>query len=211
MKFRRITLGAVTALAAVALSACGSSDDAGSAGGMGGMSSSSTATATGASTEATGPHNQADITFATDMIPHHQQAVAMAKLATTRAGSEEVKALAAKIEAAQGPEITTMSDWLSTWGEPVPDDMSMGHDMSSMGNGMMSEDDMSQLKDASGAAFDIAFLKGMTMHHEGAVQMAKAELSGGQNTQAKALAQAIVTTQNAEIGQMRDLIADLGA
>jgi len=61
-------------------------------------------------------HNEADVTFAQQMIPHHQQAVEMARLAQTRAGDREVQDLAADIEAAQDPEIETMTGWLDSWG-----------------------------------------------------------------------------------------------
>ena len=74
------------------------------------------------------PFNATDVQFATDMIPHHRQAVDMAALADTHASSAEVKALAAKIRKAQEPEIATMSGWLTAWGEPVPTPGAMHHD-----------------------------------------------------------------------------------
>lgn len=58
------------------------------------------------------PHNQADITFAQGMIPHHAQAIAMSQMAVGRAGSAQVKDLAARIQGAQQPEIDEMSGWL---------------------------------------------------------------------------------------------------
>lgn len=54
----------------------------------------------------------ADVTFAQQMIPHHEQAVEMAQLAEGRASSGEVLELAENIEAAQGPEIDTLQRWL---------------------------------------------------------------------------------------------------
>ncbi len=71
------------------------------------------------------------------MIPHHQQAIEMADLAESRAESQEVKDLATDIEAAQGPEIETLTGWLESWGEDVPDE-----GMSGMDHGDMSSDDM---------------------------------------------------------------------
>jgi uncharacterized protein (DUF305 family) len=79
--------------------------------------------------------NDADATFAQQMIPHHQQAVTMAELAGTRATDPEVKRLAAQIKAAQGPEITTMTGWLSAWGKPAPTD-SLDHGMNMSGGSM---------------------------------------------------------------------------
>ena len=69
--------------------------------------------------EASSQFNDADVAFATDMIPHHQQAVQMAELAADRAGSDQVRQLAEDIEAAQGPEIDTMTGWLDDWGQEV--------------------------------------------------------------------------------------------
>ena len=88
--------------------------------------------------------NDADLTFATDMIPHHQQAVEMAELAADRAKSPEVRQLAEDIEAAQGPEIETMTQWLRDWGQETPsgsmDHGDMGHGDSQEMPGMMDED-----------------------------------------------------------------------
>ncbi len=68
-------------------------------------------------------HNDADIAFAQQMIPHHLGAVQMADLAPTRATSQGVKDLAIKIKAAQAPEIDQMTSWLKVWGADVGTDM----------------------------------------------------------------------------------------
>ncbi len=47
--------------------------------------------------------NDADVTFAQDMIPHHEQALEMAQLASDRAEDEQVRKLARRIEGAQDP------------------------------------------------------------------------------------------------------------
>ena len=159
-------------------------------------------------------HNDADVTFAQGMIPHHAQAVQMAKMAATQASSAEVKTLAAAIEGAQQPEIDTMSGWLRSWGEDVPGtDAHSGHDMSAddhAAGGMMTEAQMVELARARGAEWDRMFLNGMIVHHEGAVAMAQKELDEGRATEAKALAQRILDAQKAEIEQMRALLKTLG-
>lgn len=157
-------------------------------------------------------HNEADITFAQGMIPHHQQAIAMADLATTRAATPAVKDLAAKIKAAQGPEIEEMTNWLTDWGATVPQTGMPGHDMGSGATampGMMSDQDMTALDTAAGADFDRMFLQMMIIHHQGAVQMAQTEQQQGRNPGAKALAQQIETDQNAEIQQMQTMLGTL--
>lgn len=213
---RSLVLPTTALVGLLALTACGGST-ATSGSTMPGMGSSTNSTvgsspaATG--TPATGEHNDADVTFVTGMLPHHGQAVQMADLAATRASSAKVKALAVKIKAAQAPEIAQMRGWLAGWGIPVPSETGMGsmdHSSGSMAgdDGMMSDQDMSSLGDASGAAFDTAFLTGMTAHHQGAVAMAKVELASGSNDEAKKLAQAIITSQSQEITQMAQLLAE---
>lgn len=152
-------------------------------------------------------HNKADAEFAQMMVPHHQQALEMADLASTRASSAEVKSLAAEIKAAQQPEIDKMNAWLKIWGVAIGGSSmeGMGHG-DGTGEGMMSEGDMSSLEGESGTAFDSDFLTMMIRHHQGAITMAGYELDKGQNAQALALAASIQITQQAEIDQMRALL-----
>ena len=155
-------------------------------------------------------HNAQDVSFVKDMLPHHEQAVVMSDLALSQAGSAEVKDLATRIKAAQGPEISTMQEWLSAWGEEATDHS--GHDMgSSSMQGMASDEDLTALRAASGVEFDRLFLKDMTAHHEGAVEMAKAEIAKGKLPAAKTLAQRITISQEEEIAEMRTLLARASA
>lgn len=157
--------------------------------------------------------NAADVTFAQDMIPHHRQATEMAALAEGRTSNPEVLDLAAKIEAAQEPEIETMTGWLESWGEDVPDDMSgMSQDMAGMDHsggsmsGMMSAEEMNALEAAEGAAFDEMFLTMMIEHHKGAIEMAKAQQEDGKFPAAVELATKIESDQAAEIETMESLL-----
>ncbi len=162
-----------------------------------------------ASSAVSAEHNDADIMFAQQMIVHHQGAVAMAMLAQDRAGDPAVRDLASRVQAAQTPEIALMTGWLQAWGAPetmAPGESvggDGGHDMGSMG---MGEDDMATLEGASGAEFDKLFLEQMTVHHQGAVDMAESQQSDGSNPQAIELAGAIVTSQTAEIAEMDRLL-----
>ena len=160
----------------------------------------------GCSKEDSASFNDADVTFTQGMIPHHQQAVEMAKMANTQAASAKVKDLAQRIEAAQGPEIEKMQAWLKDWGksQKASGDAVAGMHM---GTAMMSAADMEQLGAAKGAAFDKRFLTMMVGHHEGAVEMAKTELKDGKASEAKTLARAIITAQEREITEMKGLEA----
>lgn len=198
---RRTTLAAALAASALFLAGCGDSGN--------GSATTSPSPTTSVSVPA-GEHNQSDVDFAQGMIPHHSQAVLMSDLAETRASSSEVKALAEKIKKAQEPEIAAMSAWLTAWGEEVPQGMDgmdgMDHGDASSMPGMMNDQQMDDMRGASGKAFDTMFLTQMIKHHEGAVAMAETEKKEGTYGPAKELADDIITAQKAEITQMREML-----
>lgn len=207
MRTNRTTraLSALTLTAALALTAaaCGNDD-------------ASTGTASEVSTT---EHNDADVEFASNMLQHHAQALAMVDLTIDRPLDPEVVQLAEQVRDAQAPEIETFTDWLSDWDEEVPetvrDHSNAGHDMDDMGDsmndenmpGMMTSDDMGALEDASDAEFQTMWLKMMMEHHEGAVEMAKAEQGDGQYKPAIDVAGNIVGSQTGEIETMKGLMS----
>lgn len=157
--------------------------------------------------------NDADVTFAQDMIPHHRQATEMARLAAGRTETPRVLELAKKITAAQQPEIDSMSGWLKSWDKKVPSDTTgtggmegMDHESTSDMPGMMSAEEMASLEAASGAEFDMQFLTMMMAHHHGAIEMAQTEETDGQYDHAVALAKKIQKDQAAEIATMENLL-----
>lgn len=200
---RRVVTVTATGAAAVVLAACGGNSDS-TAGHDDHTSKSPSASASAAQ----GQYNAADVAFAKGMIPHHRQAVEMADLAPSRAQSAEVKKLAENIKKAQDPEIRTMSAWLTSWGEEVPAEGAMDHSMHGMHGmkGMMSAEEMERLEKSSGEAFDRTFMELMIKHHEGAVTMAEEEQKNGAHQPAKDMADAIITSQTAEIRQMNKLL-----
>jgi uncharacterized protein (DUF305 family) len=142
----------------------------------------------------------ADTMFLQMMIPHHKQAVEMSKLAATNTKNIDVLDLAARIEAAQQPEISLMQKLLADAGMPEMMDHSMGM------NGMMSDTEMSALNTSTGTDFDKLYLAGMIKHHQGALDMTKPILNS-ENAEVKALAESIVTGQTKEIAEMSKLLA----
>ena len=202
--------GLAGALVAGTLLLAGCADDSSDTAHDGPMMGSSD-TSDSSSGDAQGTFNDTDVAFARDMIPHHQQALQMARLADGQAEDPRVLDLAGRIEAAQQPEIETMSGWLEEWDADTGhmDDDGMGGMGGGMG-GMMSEQDMHALGNATGAEFDRLFLEQMIEHHTGAVEMAEAEISGGQNAQAIELAESIRDGQTAEIAEMEQLLTELG-
>ena len=214
---RRAALVAASVTAALTLAACGASSTSPTGAAPGGASSAAGA-ALGA--PAKGPHNSADITFATDMIPHHTQAVMMADMALGTSKNAQILTLARAIKGGQDPEINTMKGWLRGWAAPAAGG---GHDMSSMPSGsmpsaaphassmtgMMSDQQMQGLAGATGVAFDRLWVTMMTEHHTGAIAMARTELAAGQNPEAKTLAEQIITAQTTELTTMAALTKTL--
>lgn len=151
-----------------------------------------------------------DVMFAQMMIPHHQQAVEMSILAETRASSPEIKALAAEIKQAQQPEIDLMTVWLNEWDVPV---MSGSEAMGEHGGhgmaGMLTDEQLADLANSSGAEFDTLFAEYMIDHHEGAITMAEA-VQDSKDSRVAALAQTIIETQRAEIDQLKAFLATQG-
>jgi uncharacterized protein (DUF305 family) len=210
---RAIVMGAGT-VAALVIAGCSSDDSA--AGHSAGHESSAATPAT--AEPSAQDHNDADVTFAQQMIPHHQQAIEMSDIVLARQGVDpRVTELATVIKAAQGPEIKQMQGWLGQWGNPPMPPMESGeghegHDMggsSGDGMGMMSAEQMTALKNADGVEASKLFLTGMIGHHEGAIDMAQIEIKDGKYAPAVDMARTIAKTQQEEIDTMKDLLTTL--
>lgn len=154
----------------------------------------------GPSTQPPGP---ADVLFAQRMIPHHQQAIEMATMAKERSGTTEIRGLAARIIAAQNPEIAALRSWLRR------------HRYSTVAAGahagmpgMATSQQLGALRTATGKEFDEQFLRLMIAHHEGALHMAVEELTGGRDPFLVRMARDVHASQSAEIRRMRTLLAN---
>ncbi|ACY21827.1 protein of unknown function DUF305 [Gordonia bronchialis DSM 43247] len=213
---RATRTGVVVAAAAAVLTvvaACSdtSTEDHSSMSGMG-----TSTVSTESSAAATAEHNSADISFAQQMIPHHTQAIMMSDILLEKDNiNPQVVSLAQQIKDAQQPEIEQMQSWLEQWGAPLEGqghNMDMGTSMAPGSSpmpsmmGMMSPEQMQQLRDAQGAEASRLFLTQMIEHHRGAIAMAKTEIQDGQSPEAIALARQIVTDQESEIARMQQLL-----
>ena len=150
--------------------------------------------------------NNLDQHFIEQMIPHHEGAIEMAKLAQERSKRSEILTLAKAIIQSQSKEITQMQTWYKNWygtEVPVNSTVGMGMGRGMMHGGMMGgqTSDIESLKNA--ANFDEAFLQEMIPHHQMAVMMAQMLLSGSNRPEMKQLGQDIINAQEAEIEQMR--------
>lgn len=202
---RRMAASALVAAGALFLAACGGDSDDMSGMDHGGGKGSAPATAEASAGSA--GFNDADVTFAQMMIPHHEQALKMAELAAGRASDAEVKDIAGKIEKAQDPEINTMKGWLKSWKKPTAMESMPG--MEHGGDGMMSDADMKMLTTMKGTEFDKMFAQMMIDHHDGAISMGRQEQKSGKNGDAVKLAGDIVTGQSAEVKQLKSILGRL--
>ena len=136
--------------------------------------------------------------FIVQMIPHHDGAIAMAKIALERSKRSEMLSLAQTIIKAQEAEIADMRSWYQSWyGSEVPQSGMGGMRM----GGMTGEP--ATLKSVSAADFDREFINEMIPHHEMAVMMAQMLASGTSRPEMKQLASNIITSQSSEIEMMR--------
>ena len=194
-------LSAVVAVAAMTLSFAGCADE-------GSQPPPATHTAVNGDV-----FNDADVTFATGMIPHHAEALQMVDLTRGRTLSREVRRLAEAIQLAQGPEIEQMKSWLTDWDQPVPEtvrDHSNAHGdghATGDGAGMMGSEEMAGLEAADDQEFEDRWLQLMIEHHQGAVEMAGTEQSEGTFQPALDVAESIESSQRAEIERMEELLA----
>jgi uncharacterized protein (DUF305 family) len=198
--YRRFMIPTITLALVTTLAACGSDDTS---------SSDTTVAAVEApagTSAAAVTLNEADVEFAQGMIAHHEQAVEMAEIALDPnvGASTEVVDLATRIQAAQEPEIDLMTGWLTAAGESTAMDMS-GDEMMSM-EGMMSAEDMDALGASTGTEFDTMWLEMMIAHHEGAISQSETVKANGSNPDVLALADQIITAQQAEITEMQALL-----
>jgi uncharacterized protein (DUF305 family) len=149
--------------------------------------------------------------FIEQMIPHHEGAIDMAKLAQVRSKNTKILNLADAIINSQSEEITQMKGWYKDWYKaevPVDSTAGMGMGRGMMQGGMMGgrTADITSLENATN--FDTAFLQEMIPHHQMAVMMAQMLLSGTNRSEMKTLGQNIITAQEKEIDQMRSWLEE---
>jgi uncharacterized protein (DUF305 family) len=168
-------LAVVAGTAVIALGACGS-DDSGSSGGS----------------------EEADGAFIAGMVPHHESAIEMAEIAEEKADHPEIEELAANIISSQEAEIGELeAAHERIFDEPLSE---AEHEPMEMSAEMMGEVDMAELENAK--PFDLTFIDMMIPHHQGAIEMARAELADGQDAELMEIAQRIIDAQSAEIEDM---------
>lgn len=164
-------------------------------------------------------YTEADVAFMSGMIHHHAQAIEMSRLAPTHTDNASLQIMAARIINAQQDEIATMQRWLRDRDQAVPEVhisdagvMVHGADHSMHMPGMLTPDQMAELRAARGTAFERLFLAYMIQHHQGAVTMVRdlfATDRAGQDEEAFRLAADIQADQSSEIARMEQMLSSL--
>lgn len=166
-----------------------------------------------------------DAGFARDMSVHHGQAVQMAITAQNRTDNESIRILAFDIMLTQHGQINIMQAWLDVWGlSTVGEGPSMAwmggteHDHSSEEGsgsvrmpGWITQEEMAALEALPVAEMNQEFLRMMIRHHEGGVVMAEAAVDRAETPQIRDLARAIIVSQESEIDQMEQMLAELSS
>lgn len=170
-------------------------------------------------------HSRADVAFAAEMVPHHEQGLTLVGLVGDRAVSADFADLVDRIATGQAAEIDEMESWLTSWdvepsvaAEDTLDDDTLsdqaatgamrGHMRSRMGPWALGAEDLTSLDDSASGQFENSWLRVMITHHQGAISMARHEIAQGDYQPAIALAEQIIVTQQAEIEEMRQLLRD---
>ena len=190
--FKRVIAGFVALIMALSISGCASASNKG-------MDHE------GHSSEASGDLSSDDIMFLQMMIPHHQQAIDISDLALTKSAESELLALAKNIRDEQAAEIVKMKAWLDAAGADLEMDHGASHSMS----GMLSDSELAALEKATGKSFDVLWLKGMTGHHTGAIDMA-AMIENAKSAEIKSFGEGIVASQSAQNKAMAAMIKRIG-
>ncbi len=161
-------------------------------------------------------YHPADVHFMTGMIGHHGQALAMAGYAPENGASHSIRILCARIINAQKDEIAVMQRWLRERGRPVPEIHIENGRFAVRGPahamhmpGMLTAEQLDELRHAKGRDFDRLFLEYMIMHHEGAVTMVSELLAtdgAAQGDFVFKLASDIQADQGSEIDRMQRML-----
>jgi uncharacterized protein (DUF305 family) len=148
-----------------------------------------------------------DLRFIDAMSLHHQGAIAMAKEAEQKSQRSEIKQLAKNIIDAQNKEIEQIAQWRQAWYPQASQKLvaygGNGNPTAAMSEQQRQSMTMQQNLGSADAEFDLRFMDVMIPHHEGALTMAQDALNKSKRPEIKQLAQEILTSQQAEIEQMK--------
>lgn len=180
-------------------------------------------------------YSDADAAYAAVAIEHNAQAVQLTALAPGRSTDDEVLALAVEVGEASAGRVEKLAVWLEARDIPVPaagrealalaedgldtelpDDGSgpragtSAHSHEGGNHGMLTDEQVNGIAALQAQDFDIALLAALVEHHYGGLQPADKEITGGEDAEAKALAQAEADAIRIEVEEVRDVLAAIG-
>ncbi len=146
------------------------------------------------------PYNETDVMFLQMLSPHHREGLEIVRLAGDRTLRPEVRRLVDAIATTQREELTRMTRWLSTWGEPAtaPPGAHAGH------GGMpgTTEAEMKAVAATPDAAFERAFLQVLLAHQDDAIQIARLELKSGDHRDVRDFARRVEQSRTSQVRMM---------
>ena len=152
-----------------------------------------------ASTDGRDSYNQTDVTFASELIPHHRQSLQMVRMVERRDVDPKLKGFAAQLRVTQAVEIESMLSWLRDWDVAVPSgDPSVGTGQP----GTVTAADLAALQGSTGADFEREWLRLMIRQHEDAIAIAEVENAEGEYPYAVALANTVMVGQASQVRTM---------
>ena len=140
--------------------------------------------------------NTADKTFVSEMVAHHRLGMTMVESAVLKSDDVRLRKLVFEMESYHGHELHQLSSNLQDWNMYE----------AKVFPGFIDQIRLAQIDQLTGPAYDEAWILAMIEHHEGAVLIGKNQLLGGKVPDLIALAKKVVTTQKAEIAEMKKIL-----
>jgi uncharacterized protein (DUF305 family) len=131
------------------------------------------------------------------MSAHHEQGLALARLAVARGTEPGLRSVARLMVAAQAGDIGIFRQWHRSWfGAELPPGAPEEH---AAMPGMLSAAQLAQLEQRHDTAFDALFVALMSHHHSGAIAMADEAMRRAGDPRLRVMAHAIRHSQRGEI------------
>ena len=154
---------------------------------------------------AAAPMSSFDRQFIDMMVPHHQGAIEMARIAAARATHPELKAMSESVIKSQESEIDQMKSWRKAWfgsdETPPLERMPMVEGMGHGGTNMKKD---AEMRRSAAEPFDRQFIDTMREHHRSAIEAARLAQTKAERGEIKELAGRILADQQREIDQMTE-------
>ena len=146
-----------------------------------------------------GESTQVDRRFVAEMIPHHELGLQIIEIGQSRSNDVRLRRLIFEMGSYHHAELHALEALGRNWGlenaQKFP--------------GAINQSQMDSLRILEGNAHDIAWLKIMIEHHEGALVISEVALLDTQESEIAQIARNVIATQSDELVKMRLLLSDL--